>query len=243
MKKKIKDGSLYFRQKDIARPLGAALLVVGLVWFYIGYSMASYYIPCIIVPLGLVLFLVGGSRLISENDMAERLGAVMLDYDKSVTDLPAYDRVILRAPAPVEIKAYHFGGKATYFKKGKNSTPVSDICTTTHFFFAKEAVMIVGRTVSTAALGTGEAGDDSRAVTDFSTTLAYAEIASAAIEEHSDSVKLTNTGKMLSVKWCELVLIAADEAGTELLRVPAKNDMDAAGLCEEINRRARENRG
>ncbi len=232
MKKKIKDGSLYFRQKDIARPLGGALTIVGIVWFYFGLTMASYYIPCIITPIGLVLFLVGGSRYISENDMAEQLSHAMLDYDKSVTDMANYDRYVLRQPAPVETAAYSFGEDSAYYKKGKNGTPVSDIYVGTHYFFTKDALVVVGRYVTIAALNT-ETGEGIRPISE---TIPYAAIRSASIEEHETVVKLTNSGKPLTVKWCEMVIMAS-EGENELLRLPIRNDMDTVGLCDNINRR------
>lgn len=230
MKKKIKDGSLYFRQKDILRPIGAALMPIGLVWFYFGWSWISYILPSIMVPVGLVLFIVGGSKIISDNDIAEQLDHAMVDYDKSVTDMSGFDRVVLRQPAPVEISAYHFGEYAKYFKKGKNGTPISDLYTRSHLFFTKESIMIVSRTVSISELKETEGSG----VMDTSDHIAFASIKNASLEEYNTPVTLTNTGKPLTVKWCELVLQGVDG---ELLRIPAKNDMDASTLVDDINRR------
>ncbi len=228
--KKVKDGSLYFRQKDILRPVGAVCILVGLVWFYFGMSAASYYIPSIITPLGLVLFIVGGSKNISDNDIAEQLAHAMQDYDKVVTDRDDYSRTVLHQPAPVESTAYSFGDRATYFKRGKNSTPISDRYVGTHIFFTKEALLVAARTVSIAELGTApDAG-----VADLCEVYHFSSIASARLDEHTTTVKLTNSGKALSVKWYELVLQGTDG---ELLRLPVKNDMDMANLCEDINRR------
>ncbi len=234
MKKKIKDGSLYFRQKDIARPLGAGLTMIGIVWFWLGMSMASYYIPGVITPLGLILFFVGGARYISEGDMAAQLEHAMLDYDKSVTDLANYDRYVLRQPAPVETAAYSFGEGTAYYKKGKNGTPVSDIYVGTHFFFTRDALLAVGRRVTIAALNT-ETGEGIRP---FSETLPFAAIRAATIEEHETTVSLTSSKKPMTVKWYELVITAAEEGAEELLRLPVRNDMDIIGLCDDINRRA-----
>lgn len=233
LKKKIRDKSLYFRQKDIARPLGGALTVIGLVWFYFGMTMASYYIPCIITPIGVILFIVGGSRLITDNDMSEQIEHAMLDYDKEITDMNGYDRVVLRQPAPVETKAYDFGETASYFKKGKNGTLISDQYVGAHFFYTKEGILVVGRRLSIAALNGEEAG-----IENFTATLAFTEIRSAKLEEHATPINLSNTGKSMTVKWYELVVTAAAPDAGELLRIPVKNDMDAAGICEEINRRS-----
>ena len=230
MKKKIKDGSLYFRQKDILRPIGAVLLPVGLVVVYFTWGIL-FILGALASVAGLVMFIVGGAKYISDNDVAEQIDHAMQDYDRSVTDMAGYERVVLKQPAPLEITAYSFGEDAKYFKRGKNSTPVSDRLTRTHIFYTKDTLLVVGRTLSLAELNeaTGEG------ITDFEEQLLLTGITSASLETYETTVTLTNTGKPLTVKWCELVLMGAEG---ELLRIPAKNDMDAAGLVEDINVRA-----
>ena len=227
MKKKIKDGSLYFRQKDILRPIGAVLLPVGLVVVYFTWGIL-FILGALASVAGLVMFIVGGAKYISDNDVAEQIDHAMQDYDRPVTDMPGYERVVLKQPAPFEITAYSFGEDAKYFKRGKNSPPVSDRLTRTHIFYTKDTLLVVGRTLSLAELNeaTGEG------VTDFEEQLLLTGITSASLENYETTVTLTNTGKPLTVKWCELVLMGAEG---ELLRIPAKNDMDAAGLVEDIN--------
>lgn len=230
MKKKIKDGSLYFRQKDILRPIGAVLLPVGLVVVYFTWGIL-FILGALASVAGLVMFIVGGAKYISDNDVAEQIDHAMQDYDRPVTDMAGYERVVLKQPAPFEITAYSFGEDAKYFKRGKNSTPVSDRLTRTHIFYTKDTLLVVGRTLSLAELNeaTGEG------ITDFEEQLLLTGITSASLETYETTVTLTNTGKPLTVKWCELVLMGAEG---ELLRIPAKNDMDAAGLVEDINVRA-----
>lgn len=231
MKNTIKDGSRYFRQKDILRPIGAVLLPVGLLVLYFGWSYFSYIFGAIAAPAGLVLFIIGGAKHISDNDMAEQVEHALLDYDKSVTDMAGYERVVLKQPAPAELSAYSFGDEARYFKRGKNGTPISDRYTRTHIFYTKDSLLVVGRTLSLAELGEA----DGAGVTDFSEHLALSGIRSAALEQREASVTLTNTGKTLAVRWYELVL-TGDEG--ELLRVPAANDMDVSNLCDDLNRRS-----
>ena len=230
MKKKLQDGTVYFRQKDILRPLGAVLLPLGLVVLYFGWGFISYILGAICVPVGLVMFIVGGARYVSDNDVAELVDHALLDYDKSVTEMTGYERVVLRQPAPFEISAYDFGEQAKYFKKGKNGTPVSDRFTRTHIFYTKDTLMIVGRSLILTELdGTTDAG-----ITEFAEHIAISGITSATLEQYETPVILTNTGKAVTVKWCELVLTGAEG---ELLRVPAKNDMDVTNFVEDVNRR------
>ena len=230
MKKKIKDGSLYFRQKDILRPIGAVLLPVGLVVVYFTWGIL-FILGALASVAGLVMFIVGGAKYVSDNDVAEQIDHAMQDYDRSVTDMAGYERIVLKQPAPLEITAYSFGEDAKYFKRGKNSTPISDRLTRTHIFYTKDTMLVVGRTLSLTELNeaTGEG------ITDFEEQLLLTGITSASLETYETTVTLTNTEKPLTVKWCELVLMGAEG---ELLRVPAKNDMDAAGLVEDIRIRA-----
>ena len=230
MKKKLNDGTRYYYQKDILRPIGMVLLPLGLVMLFLRMGFLSYILATVFIPVGLVLFLVGGAKLVSDNDIIERIDHAMLDYDKSVTDMNGYERIVLKQPAPVELTAYQFGDKAKYFKRGKNSTPISDVYTRTHLFYTKDSLMIVGRTLSISELdeanGTG--------VTDFAEHIPFSGIKSASLEVHDAKITLTNTGKPLTVKWCELVIMGHNE---ELIRIPTKNDMDASGLVDDLNRR------
>ena len=230
MKKKIKDGSLYFRQKDILRPLGAVLLPAGLVVLYFGWSYISYILATIAIPAGLVMFIVGGSKYISDSDVAEQMDHAMLNYDQSATEMTGFDRVVLKQPSPVEISAYSFGDTAQYFKKGKNGTPVSDRYTRTHIFYTKDSVLVVGRAISMTELNEEEGSG----ITDFEGQFFFSDILAASLESHETAVTLTNTGKTMTVKWCELVLTGREG---ELLRIPAKNDMDASSLVDDINHR------
>ncbi len=229
MKKNIRDGSKYFRQRDIVRPVSGGLLIASVIMVYFG-GWISYILACVMAPVALILFFVSGSRLISDKDLAEQLDNACLDYDRSITDMQSYERVVLRQPAPVETAAYSFGEDAAYFKRGKNSTLVSDRYTRAHFFFTGNELWVVGRRISVTELGSESGG-----VSAFSEAYLYTGIA-ARLDEHTDRVKMTAGGKLVPVKWHELVVTAKD--GEELLRLPVQNAVDVTDLCDEINRKA-----
>ena len=201
MTKKIKDGSLYFRQKDILRPIGAVLLPVGLVVVYLTWGIL-FILGALASVAGLVMFIVGGAKYISDNDVAEQIDHAMQDYDRSVTDMACYERIVLKQPAPLEITAYSFGEDAKYFKRGKNSTPISDRLTRTHIFYTKDTMLVVGRTLSLAELNeaTGEG------ITDFEEQLLLTGITSASLENSykngsAPSRLPENAAKKLSLRW------------------------------------------
>jgi hypothetical protein len=224
------DATRYYHQQDIVRPIGGGVLIVGLLLLFLRMGFISYILATVFIPVGLVLFLVGGSKLVSESDVQELVDHAMLDYDKSITNMNGYERIVLKQPAPVEMEAYTFGENAKYFKRGKNSTPVSDVFTRTHLFYTKDSLMIVGRTLCISELNEAEG----KGITDVSEQISIAGIKSASLDVHETTVTLTNTGKPVTVKWCELVIMGHSE---ELMRIPTKNDMDASGLVDDLNRR------
>lgn len=231
MKKHISDATRYFHQKDVLRPIGAVLLPAGLLVIYFGGGFVGYVLGALAVPLGLAFFIIGGAKYVSDNDVAELLEHATLGYDRVITELPSYERVILKHPAPFEISAYSFGEDATCFKRGKNSTPISDRFTRAHIFYTKDALWIVGRVVSLTGIDEAEG----KGVTSLDHQFLFDGLTAASLEMHETPVTWTNTGKTATVKWYELVLMG--EEG-EVLRIPAKNDMDVTDLVDEINRRA-----
>jgi hypothetical protein len=147
-KKQMNDGTRYYHQKDIVRPIGMVLLPLGLVMLFLRMGFMSYILATVFIPVGLVLFLVGGAKLVSDNDILEQIDHGMLDYDKSVTDMNGYERIVLKQPAPVEMASYRFDDSAKYFRRGKNSTPISNIYTRTRLFFTKDSILVASRTLN-----------------------------------------------------------------------------------------------
>ncbi len=227
-----KDGSRYYLQNDLWRLLGAGLMIVGVVWFYFGYSAASYYVPCVITPVGLIMFLVFSSKHISDNDMEEERNHRLEGYDTSITERQDYSRLVLRQPSDMETEAYRMDSTAAYFKRGKNSALVSDRFVKTHFFFTADALLVISRELSMTIPREEEGG-----VTDTELAIPYADLISAELCEQTTTVTLSNTKKPASAKWIELVITGKEG---ELLRLPVKNDMDMATLCDELNRKAKE---
>ncbi len=227
-----KDGTLYYRQTDFWRLLGAGLMIVGVVWFYIGFSMASYYIPCVITPAGLILFLIFSGRHVSDADMEEERTHRLADYDASVTSRGDYNRVVLRQPSDVESEAYYMGEPAGYYKRDKNGKMVSDRFVKSHFFFMADGLWVVSRTLSMTV-----AREEEGAVADAEYLLSYAEMQFASLSESSVEVTLTASKKTAAVRMTEIVITGKEG---ELLRLPVQNDMDMSNLCDALNRRIKE---
>ncbi|MBE6586368.1 MAG: hypothetical protein E7645_07600 [Ruminococcaceae bacterium] len=226
---KSQDSTRYYLQTDLWRLLGAGMMIVGVVWFYFGFSSASYYVPTVITPVGLILFLIFSGRHVSDRDIEEEMEHRLTDYDKPVTDRADYSRVILKQPADVETEAYHMGKEAAFFKKNKPGRTVSDVYVKTHVFFTNHALLICARQLRMSL-----ARDAAGAAEDFEWALSYEDLVSAQLCENVTAVALSNTKKQITVKWYELVL--SGEEG-EILRLPVNNDMDMSDLCDHVNRK------
>lgn len=85
--KKKKDLSRYYKQQDWMKPVGGALAIGGGLWFWLGYSVASYYGPGILIPVGMFLFFFDAARHIGTNEIEELKEDLLRDFDRSVTDM------------------------------------------------------------------------------------------------------------------------------------------------------------
>ena len=227
-----KDKARYFRQTDTLRLLGGGLAILGVAWYWLGWSYASYIIPTIVTPIGFVLFIIASSRHVSHKDMEEEIVRGFEGYDTSVTNRKDYDRLVLKHPVSVETRAFYMGQPATYFRQGEGSRLVSDVCIQSHFFFTKDALLVCSRVLSLT-----DNQEDGR-ICDREESLPFDHIQNATLTETKVEITLTNTKKKVFAKQYELV-IAGDEG--EILRLPVHQDMDTENLCQEINRRIKQN--
>lgn len=227
------DGSLFYRQTDTVRFIGAGFLIVGLVTLWLG-SYGMFYIPVILIPVGLVLFFIGSYKSINQSDLENERDNALRGYEDKAREIEKFDRIVLHQPTDIVTEAYGFGEDAMFFKRGKGSTVISDIFTRTHFWFTKDGLIIASRRVSITRMNDDSPEHGGEGVRDTLLQIAFADLTGAALEEHSTQVTLTNTDKPATVRWCELVLTGAEG---EALRVAVRNDMDMSGLCDEVMRR------
>ena len=69
----------YFKKSDTLQYVGGGLLIVSLISLWLGWGMISYIFAIIGTPTGLILFLVGASGKISDQDMDNYIQNKMAD--------------------------------------------------------------------------------------------------------------------------------------------------------------------
>lgn len=214
----------FFKQSDLPRTIGAVLAVAGLIWFFFGWSAASYYGPCIMVPVGAVMFIVCAARAVPESELQQNVTRALEGLGE---DVMAEERRlgVLKNPAPFCAQGDCFNKYATMFRRGKDAKVISDVACRTMLFFTADALLVRGRRVS---LSTGE-------IEQTELRLDWNELECAQVEPYEVRVRLTNTKKgMASVRGAVLRLMGRE--GQVLYTAPIHDDMEAEHLCANILR-------
>ena len=225
----LKRNERFYKQNDMWRLLGGGLLIAGLIWFWLGWSAASYYGPCIMVPTGLVLFLVTSARNVPESEIRGHIQKTMRDLGEDITERPELARQILSVPAPYRGEAFAFDERTKVARRGKEARLLSDVYDATAIFFTKEAMLLRGRTLN---LSDGEVQSTER-------KLVWQEVGSAELEPYEFRLAMTNKKREIATArgaW----LILKDREGKLLYKAAVPNDMDGEEFCQNVMKKCSE---
>lgn len=223
----LKRNERFYVQNDMWRMLGGGLLIAGLIWFWLGWSAASYYGPCVMVPVGLVMFLVASARNVPESEIQGHIRKTMQDLGNDVTERPDFSRQVLRTPAPFRGEAFVFDERVSKARRGKDSKLLSDVYSATAVYFTKDALLLRGRVLN---LSDGTVGNVEK-------KLLWEEIGSATLEEYEYRVSVTNKRHETATARGVLLQLKGRE-GEVLYAAPVPNDMDSEELCNNITKRS-----
>lgn len=222
----LKRNERFFKQNDLWRVLGGALLIAGLIWFWVGWSAASYYGPCVMVPAGLVMFLVASARNVPESEIRGHIQKAMQDLGNDIAERQDLSQLILRTPAPYRGEAFVFNERTTLARRGKDAKLLSDVYSATVLYFTREALLLRGRTLSLSDGG----------VESVEKKLPWEDIASVSLEPYEYRVALANKRhETATVRGVELQLMGRE--GETLYSAPVPDDMDSEELCKYIRKR------
>jgi hypothetical protein len=219
----LKRNERFYKQNDLWRLLGGGLLIVGFVWFWIGFSAASYYGPCVMVPVGLIMFLVASARHVPESEIRGHIQKTMKDLDADIVEKPELFSQVLRNPTPYRGESFVYDERMKVARRGRDAKLLTDVYSATAIYFTKDALLLRGRTLN---LSDG-------AVEDVAEKLLLTDVASATLEPYEYRVTITNKRREVAVaRGVELQL--KDREGRLLYCAPVPNDMDAEALCQSV---------
>ena len=212
----------FFTQKTAYVAIGLGMLIVGFLMLWLGWSAFSYFGGWALVAVGFIFFVVVGARQVPESEIrqcVERTAAGVGD------DLPERPERVMKNPEPFLAQGYRYDESATSFARVKDAKVISDEYGSAKLFFTNDALWVCVRRM---CLTSGEVADDRL-------RLEWGELGGAELLPLETRVTLSNSKKATAtVRWAMLRLYRAD--GTDILKTPIANDIDAERLCETIAR-------
>lgn len=116
----------YFKKSGWQKPLGFALLVLGLLFLFFGWSYLSYILMIIFIPAGVALFLIGSSVRSTDEEIDEFVQKNLADFKVAIEEDRNYTKRILKHLPPETVDTYRFEEGLMFTKTKTGSVRTSE---------------------------------------------------------------------------------------------------------------------
>lgn len=116
----------YFKKSDTPQYVGGGLLIVSLAALWLGWGMISYIFAIIGTPLGFILFLIGASGKVSDQDMDNYIENKMADLKIDIDNDRRYQIKLLRHLKEYTAEGYLFSDDVMIKKRKDGSLRSSE---------------------------------------------------------------------------------------------------------------------
>ena len=138
----------YFRKKDVIKTVGVICLALGAVGILLAYSTyIGYLLAMVLLPVGLVTFIVGTSIVSSESDIDEDIRKATADTQRDIASEKTYAKRILKNIPQITAEGYDYE-EGLMLRKAKNSSIRSSQYTKAVIHPLTDALVILACTVS-----------------------------------------------------------------------------------------------
>ncbi len=209
----------YFKKSDTLQYVGGGLLIVSLISLWLGWGMISYIFAIIGTPTGLILFLVGASGKISDQDMDNYIQNKMADLKIDIDNDRYYQTKLLKHLKEYTVEGYMFSDGVMIKKRKDNSLRSSEF-SRAKIRILSDRLYIVHRQISLI----------SDEMTSTKYELNYDSITSVTVER--DSKRMIFNKNTFMTKSCCLRIVCGE---SELL-LPIADAITSDELAEAINR-------
>lgn len=124
--KQEKNSVNYFKKSDTPQYVGGGLLIVSLAALWLGWGMISYIFAIIGTPLGFILFLIGASGKVSDQDMDNYIENKMADLKIDIDNDRRYQIKLLRHLKEYTAEGYLFSDDVMIKKRKDGSLRSSE---------------------------------------------------------------------------------------------------------------------
>ena len=142
----IKHNKNYFKFNDSLKIIGGALLVVGLLLLWLGWSYISWILMLIFTPAGLGLFLYASIVRSNDADIMEDIEKALEDMDVRIENSPHYNKRV-KYQDPYIISGFEYDGDLL-FQKAKDGSVFSTKYTRSAIHILSDRLYIFSKTVS-----------------------------------------------------------------------------------------------
>ena len=217
--KKEKSSINYFKKSDTLQYVGGGLLIAGLVTLWLGWGMISYLFAVISAPAGLILFFVGASGRVSDQDMDNYIQNKMADLTIDIDSDRHYQTKLLKHLKEYTAEGYllHDG---VMLKKRKDGSLRSSEFSRAKIRILSDRLYIVHRQISLI----------SDEVASNKYEIDYDSISSVTVER--ESKRMVFNKNTFFTKPCNLRIRLSE---TELL-LPIADAITSDELADVINR-------
>ena len=116
----------YFKKSDTLQYVGGGLLIISLVALWLGWGMISYIFAMIGTPTGLILFFIGASGRVSDQDMDNYIENKMADLSIDIDNDRSYQTKLLKHLKEYTAEGYIFNDGVMIKKRKDNSLRSSE---------------------------------------------------------------------------------------------------------------------
>ena len=218
---KIKNNVNYFTKGDSLKFVGAAMVALAFLLYFVGWGWISWILICTFFPVGAVLFIVGSSGRSGDDDIDEYIAVKTRELDPNLDLNKDYAQRIMKYSEAVEIEGYEFRDGLMYTKTKKGVVRSSEF-TKTVIYTLTDALHITSRTVPLTT-------DEERA--DRVLELPYEDIVRAELSE--EQRRFVFNKKSFSVKELRFCVVMANG---ETVSMPIHDDLRSEQLVENVNR-------
>ena len=124
--KQEKNSVNYFKKSDTPQYVGGGLLIVSLAALWLGWGMISYIFAIIGAPVGFILFLIGASGKVSDQDMDNYIENKMADLKIDIDNDRRYQTKLLRHLKEYTAEGYLFSDDVMIKKRKDGSLRSSE---------------------------------------------------------------------------------------------------------------------
>ena len=220
--KQTKTSINYFKKSDSLKIIGAILLVCGLFSLWLGWSFSflGYILGVLLTPTGFVLFLVGSSGKISDDDIDSYITNKMADFEIDIDNNRSYQLKLLKHIKEIQIEGYEFP-EDVMIKRLKSGSLRSSVFTRSKIRILSDRLYVKSRKIS---LIYDEEVENSL----FEPK--YDEIKSVSIERDQKHVTFNKSSYL--VKTCDLVIITDQDE----IRLPCIDAVTTDEIATAISR-------